>query len=441
MPYSQFTLDEVIDQMGELMDDTTFSFWTRPEITFALYEALTVFGALSSYWRQRGVFTVTPTDPSPFYELNVKLPALRPRTTTLESVVKQIQYRLLEYPSGITGAQSSGQVSVLSILQAIARARNRFCLDVHFPNNIHPNFAPVAPPDGLVSFPQSSVYVHRASWQDSGGQWANLWRQDDWVFDHSPGDWPTNAGFPEAYSEAELAPLQLQIYPPPASAGTLEAVTVDSIDMDITDPNALFDMPNEWVWAITWAAIEDLMTGGGQIIDALRGEYASQRYKQAVDVARDARSIIRLTLNGNPLLIDTLTAIDAGNPYWRNQSGQPQMAGVLYDIVAINPGIVDQNYSIGADLVVPAPLATGGEFVQIGQESLEDIMDYASHILFFKCGGKEFQDTFGMLDNFLKAVSQRKGVNAAKIRYFEPLFAQWQREQVQRPDAKVVTNA
>jgi len=438
MPYSQFTLDQLIDQMGELLDDTSFAYFTRPEITFALYEGLTVFGSLCSYWRQRGVFNIDPTDPSPFYDLSQQLPALRPRTTTLDTVVKIIQYRLLESPTGIAGTDGSGQVSILSILQAVARARNRFCLDVHFPNNVHPNYAPVAPPDGLVSFPQSSVYVHRASWKDSGGQWANLWRQDDWVFDHSPGDWPTNVGFPEAYSEAELAPLQLQIYPNPANAGTLEAVTVDSVDIDITDLNSLMQLPNEWVYAVTWAAIEDLMTGGGQIIDALRGEYASQRYKQAVEFAKDARSVIRLTLNGNPLDIDTLAAIDAGNPYWRNQVGRPQMAGILYDIVAINPGIMDQQYAIGADLVVPAPLPTGGEFVQIGEESLEDILDYASHVLMFKCGGKEFQDTFGMYDNFMQAVSQRKGVNAAKIKYFQPLFGAWQREQVQRPDAVAV---
>ncbi len=438
MPYSQFTLDQLIDQMGEVLDDNLFSFWTRPEITFALYEGLTVFGSLASYWRQRGVFNVTPTDPSPFYELNLQLPALRPRTVTLDSLVKQIQYRLLESPTGIAGTDSSGQVSILSILQAIARARNQFVLDVKFPNNVHPNYAPVAPPDGLVAFPQSSVYVHRASWQDSGGQWANLWRQDDWVFDHSPGDWPTNVGFPEAYSEAELAPLQLQIYPNPANAGTLEAVTVDSVDIDIANPDTLMEVPNEWAYAILWSALSDLLSGGGQIIDALRAEYASQRYTQAVEFAKDARSVIRLTLNGNPLDVDTLAAIDAGNPYWRNQVGRPQMAGILYDIVAINPGIVDQTYAIGADLVVPAPLPTGSEFVQIGEENIDDILDYASHVLMFKCGGKEFQDTFGLYDGFMKAVSQRKGVNAAKIKYFSPLFGTWQREQIQRPDAMAV---
>jgi hypothetical protein len=34
-------------------------------------------------------------------------------------------------------------------------------------------------------------------------------------------------------------------------------------------------------------------------------------------------------------------------------------------------------------------------------------------------------------------MATRKGVNAAKIRYFEPLFGQWQREQSMRPDAKM----
>lgn len=437
--YSQTTLTVLIAQIRELLDDPAGVYWVDEEITFAVQEAMYVFGSLTSYWRTRGTFNVKPTDKSPFYLLNKQIPDLRPRTITLNSVVKQIQYRILEQASGITGTGGSGQVSIASILQSVQRARNRFVLDVHFPNSVHNPFSPVSPPGGIITFPQSSVFVHRASWQDSGGAWANLWRQDSWVFDHSSASWPSDAGTPQAYSEAEMAPLVLQMYPNPLSAGTLEAVTVDSLDVDIADPDALFDIPDEWMHAIVWAAIEDLMTGGGQIIDDLRGQYASQRYQQAVKFAQDARTVIRLTCNGNPLPIDTLAAIDAGFPYWRNQVGMPQMAGVLYDVVAINPGAVDQVYAMGADVVQAAPVpAAPGDFIQIGEENIDDIMDYVANVVMFKCGGAEFKSTMGNYDNFMRAVSLRKGVNAAKIKYLEPLFGQWQREEVERPDAMAV---
>lgn len=438
MAYSQITLTALVGQISQLQDDLSAVYWTVPEIQYAIWESLRIFGAVTAYYRQRGTWNALPTDISPFYQLNVELANLRTRTWTLNDVVLEIQYALLENPSGIAGTGGSGQVSINTILQAIQRARNRFCIDTKLPNSIHPNFAPVTPPQGLVTFPQSSIYVHRASWQDSGGAWVNLWRQDEWTFDHSqPNDWPTNAApLPKAYSEATLAPLQLQIYPNPQNAGTLEAVTVDSYLVDVANPNETLQIPDEWAWVVKYAALAEILTGGNQIVDPLRAQFAEQMYQQGVAFAKDARSLIRLTCNGNPLQIDSLAAIDAGQPYWRNQVGMPQMAGVLYDIVALNPGRVDQRYGIGADVVIPAPLPTSGQFIPIGEENLQDIIDKAVNYLLFKCGGNEFKSTMGLLDNFQRAMALRKGVNAAKIRYFEPLFGQWQRELAHRPDAK-----
>lgn len=434
--YSQITLSALIAQISTLLDDQTQAYWVPAEIQYAVYEALRVFGSLTSYWRQRGTFNINPTDKSPFYDLSALLPKLRSRATTVGQLCTEIQYHLLEQPSGVSGTGASGQVPIATILAAIQRARNRFVIDVHFPNTVHPNFEPVSPPNGLVFFDQSSVFVHRVSWQDSGGAWSNLWRDDTWSFDHSSQDWQVDPGAPNSYSEAELAPLILQMYPPPINAGTLEAVTVDSLLVDTTDGNSLMGVPDEWVYCIKYAALEEILTGGNQITDPMRAQYAAERYKQGVTFARDARSIIRLTCNGNPLLIDSLANIDAGCPYWRNQTGAPQMAGVLYDFAVINPGIADQTYGIGADVVTPAPLPTLTQYLQIGEENLQDIIDYSVNYLMLKCGGAELKNTMSLYDNFMRAVSTRKGVNAAKIRYMEPLFGQWQREEGMRPDAK-----
>lgn len=432
--YAQTTVTKFIALVRELLDDSSGVFYVDNEIILGLQESLYVFGALTGYWRKRGSFNVAPSDLSQFYSLATLLPQYRPRTIPLSQIVTEIQYHLLENPSGIAGTGMSGQISIASILQAIQRARNLFVIDCHLPNTVHPNFTNSPPPDGLVEFPQTSVFVHRASWQDSGGQWANLWRQDAWAFDKGTYQWTTEPGAPTAYSEAELAPLQLQIYPPPLSAGNLEAVTVDSLEMDITDPNALFGLPDEWVHAVKWAALADILTGGGQITDDLRGQYCTQRYQQAVTFAKDARTIIRLTCNGLPLPIDSLDAMDAGTPFWRNQPGPPQVAGVLYDLLAIGP--VDQPYNIGIDVVQAAPVPVNpGDFLPIGDENLDDILSYVANYLTLKCGGNEFKSTMVNYDQFMKAVSTRKGVNAAKIVYLEPLLGQWQREEGVRPDA------
>jgi hypothetical protein len=436
--YQQILLSALITQILSLLDDSGGLYWQAAECQFAIWEALRVFGATTAFYRQRGTFNIKPTDPNaPYYDMSALLPALRSRSWSLGQMVTEIQYHLLENPSGIGGAGASGQIPIIAILAAIQRARNRFVIDCRLPNAIHPNFQSVSPPNGLVQFPQSSVFVHRVAWQDAGGGWANLWRDDAWVFDHSDETWPVDPGMPEAYSEAELSPLQLQMYPPPQNAGTLEAVTVDSLLIDTSNAASTFNIPDEWTHAVKYAAMEELLTGGNQLTDQLRAQYCGQRYQQAVAFARDARSIIRITCNGNPLPIDSMAAMDAGQCFWRNQAGPPQMAGILYDIAIINPATPDQQYGMGADLVTPAPLPGLNQYVPIGEENLQDIIDYSVNYLLLKCGGVEFKSTMSLLDNFQRAMATRKGVNAAKIRYFEPLFGQWQREQSMRPDAKM----
>jgi hypothetical protein len=230
--------------------------------------------------------------------------------------------------------------------------------------------------------------------------------------------------------------LKLQLYPPPINQGTAEVITVDSLQIDITNPNVTFNVPDEWVHAIKYAALTDLFSAESQLHDPLRYQYVALRYQQAVDAVKSAKSVLRLLLNGVPLPIDTLAALDAASPYWRNQTGPPQMGGVLYDFVAVSPGLPDQAYGIAADVAQSAPLPAAGAagYIQMGYEDIPHLIEYAMPYLTFKCGGKEFQDTFSQYDAYMSAVARRGQINKAKIRYLKPLFDQPQKEQGARPD-------
>lgn len=433
MPYSQTTLDSITSQIGENLDDTNELYWTQPEKKLAVWEALRVWGALTNYWRTRGTFTTVAN--TPYYDLSAQLPLLRPRVWTLNQVVTQIQYMLLEAPSGISGAGMSGQVSVASILQAVQRARNRFVLECKFPYSVGSTIPVNATPDGLIQIPDSCMYLHRAGWQDlTSGTWANLWRQDAWAIDHNQIDWTQNPGRPVCYSESELSPVQIQLDPAPIAAGNLEIITVDSLQIDITDPNATFDIPDEWIHAVLYCALSDLLCADSQINDPFRGQYAQMRYDQAVDATKMARCMTRLMLNGNPLQLDSFAAMDAAMPTWRNQTGQPQVAGAQYDFLAL-ANVPDAVYGMTADVVQAAPLPTAGsDFIQIGYEDIPHIVDYCVHHLMFKCGGTEFKSTFADYDDYMKSAASRGRINAAKIRYLEPVFGQPQKDQQMRPD-------
>lgn len=435
MPYTDITLSQYISRISSLMDDTGAQYWTVPEIRLAVWEALRVWGAYTNYWRDRGTFSISPSDPTPYYDLSSLLPTLRSRSYTLGQMVKEMQLCLLEAANGISGSGMSGQVSVGALLTAIQVARNRFVLDAHLPISVHSAEVNPPPLTGMVEFSQSSVFVHRASWLDKkSGAWTNLWREDAWSIDKGNPEWTVEPGLPRVYSEAENAPLKMQLSPAPSNVGTLETLSVDSFDIDLTNSNATFGVPDEWVHAIKYSALSYLLYGEGQIKDPLRAEYAESRYQQAVGLAKDARSVIRLLVNNLPISLDSLASVDAGSPYWRNQSGPPQGMGVLYDILTCTPGIPSGVFGAAVDVVRSAPLPSDADFMPVGGEELDHITDEVTHTLVFKCGGQDFKSTFQGHDSFMKAVALRNGVSAAKIKYISALFGQPQKEWRERPD-------
>lgn len=434
MAYTQYTLAELAVQLGVLLDDTSERYWVRAEKYYAIWEALRYWGAITSYWRARGTFNLTSSPaPVPYYDLSTALPTLRSRAWTLDQMVQEVQYQCLEAANGISGTGMSGQISVASILEAISGARNQFVIDMQLPYSYHAAFA--APGGGgMVEFPQASVYVHRAAWQDNlSGTWTTVRREDAWAIDRANPEWTLNPGQPQVFSESENAPLRLQLAPAPAASGVLEAITVDSLIIDTTDPAATFEVPDEWVHAIKYAALAQILSAESQAKDVVRAQYASMRYQQSVELAREARSIMRVMLENVPLPIDSFAAIDAALPYWRNQVGQPYIGGVMYDFLVVAP-LPNLAYGVAVDVVRSAPLPAAGDYVQIGAEDLDHILDYARHNLTFKCGGKEFESTFQQYDDFMTAAAARGRINKAKIRYLVPLLGQAQKEDAERPN-------
>jgi hypothetical protein len=460
--YSQYTLGSLSDQLGVLLDDERGLYWSTSEKYYAIWEALRVWGALTSYWRARGSITANPEltwadltfpwssanfpwNSSPlhtWYDLSAVLPTLRTRTWTLNQLTQEIQFACLEAANGISGAGMSGQISIASVLRSIQRARNQFVIDSRFPYIVSylPQTPP--PPQGTLVLPNTIVYTHRLAWRDQwNGEWTNLWRTDEWATDHADPDWTLKPGSPLQYSESELAPLTVQFSPAPQNPGVLEVVSVNSLQIDLDNPNALFQVPDEWIHAIKYAALQDIFSAESQNKDTLRAQYCQMRYEQAMDFAKNARSLIRLMLNGVPLPIDSMAAIDSGIPFWRNQAARPYLAGALYDMFALAP-VPDRAYGLTADVVQSAPIPLAAtDPIPLGPEDIPHIIDYVTHILTFKCGGKEFQDSFAQYDSFLSAVEGRVGIDKVKLRYLSPLLGQAQKETAERPDKMEKVNA
>lgn len=432
--YTQYTLSSLTTEISNLLDDIAQVYWTPSEIQYAVQEALYVWGALTSCWRSTESFpTVVNTT---YYDLSVQLPDIRTRNWTLGQMVTDIQYAILEAPNGISGSGMSGQTSITAILNAINRARNRFILDTVLPFSVTTIDVASPPTNGIVNFGETVGYLHKASWQDTAsGTWYNLFRQDNWAADAALNNWLANPNIPRVFTESNDAPLALQLVPPAQNAGTLEIVNVASLMLDLTSGSTTFDVPDEWIHAIKWGALSSLLSSESKINDPLRAAYAEMRYNQAVSFAANAKSIIRMTYNNVPLMIDTLFEIDTTDWTWRNQSGPPQTVGVMYDLIAVNPGMPDNVYTLVTDVVQAAPIPmSGSDDIQVGPEDIDHLIKYICHILTFKCGGKEFQSSYDHYNDFMTAVSFRNSILKAKIQFLKPTDEQPTVEEADRPD-------
>ena len=419
MSYAQTTQAQLASAVLQSLNDPGGIQWVTDEVNRAINEALLTWGAMTSYWRDRGQFPTAAN--TGFYDLRVELPTLRSQTFTFNDLITEIQYHLDEAPTGFALTNQTSQFTSIQILDALKRAANEFSLDakVTFEQSSTPG---VNGP--RFSLPDTTVAIARVSWADSiTGIIRALRREDAWSEDAINPLWTTQAGLPFAFSAAETPPVTLQLYPPPLNAGTLNLIFSDSEDYSAAASGTVFPVPNEFIPAVKWRAIYSLLSTQGQGYDPFRAKYCAERYTSIDKLSEQMRSVIRVQVNGTQIPLDTMAALDAARPFWQNKQGRPNFAGCLYDIIALSDVPKNNSYSISCDVVRSAPLPTApGDFIQVGYEELPYILDFARHILSFKLGGEEFQTSFALYDNVIDGATQRNKILSSQARYLKDLF-------------------
>jgi hypothetical protein len=431
MPYTQYTRSQFKSEVLQSM--RAGSYWSGAEVDSALNEALLYWGALTSYWRERGSFSAGNS--IPYYDLSIELPGLRARTYTLGTLTQEIQYALQEPASGVSGAGMTTQFSIDQFVNALIRSRNQFVLDSRLPYSINSPIPLSSPPAGRTALPDEIALIGHASWGDeSTGIIYPLRREDGWSEDSANPLWTLEPSIPFAYSMAETRPVEIQFYPIPLAAGTLELIAVQTIPMAVAD-GTLFQVPNEFAFAIKYLALSSLLSTQNEGFDPLRAKYSMERYQQLIAISQSMRSVIRVQVNDRPIPLDTLSNLDAMRPTWRNIPGETNYSACIYDILALS-NLPNQTIGITCDVVRSAPLPpSDADYIQVGREEISYLMDYVRHILCFKIGGSEFVATMPLYDRFLSAATQRNSLLAIKARYMTPLFGQSAYEESNAPAA------
>lgn len=434
MPYTATSWSSLRSQLADRLGDPNKIFWVDAELKILTKEALRTFGLCSGFWRERGTFpTVASTV---FYDLPTELPSLLSYTVTDRDIIQQLQYHLLESATSQSSWSGTEMFTLDDLSSAIQHRRDQFLADTGIVvNRSIVNVA--SPPGGRQTLDESIIDVRRAAWLGASpiDYYRPLWRSDERMLTAYDRNWSVDPNTPETFSIMAPPPLELQLAPVPLDAGQLELLTVDSgSDLDPATAATVIDVPDDLTPAVKWGALADLLGYDGNAADVARAIYAESRYQQYVQLARMLPVVISAELNGIPTIPVTLQSLESCEPNWENRSGSPlDLALAAPNLVAINP-VPDSVYSVTVDVARKSVLpALDGDFIQIGREQLDMILDYAEHLALFKVAGTEWHQTERQAQNFLiQSLTYNHRISAAA----KSSFASSMQSQRQKQDTK-----
>jgi len=162
-------------------------------------------------------------------------------------------------------------------------------------------------------------------------------------------------------------------------------------------------IPNDWVHILKWGALAYLLNTESNAKDNSRAKYCEERFKLGKIMLQNASALLAMRCNNVPLQVDSVMAGDQYNTRWQAQaSNTPQYAYQTgLNLVALSPAPWS-TCSMTATVVENAPLPVDPtDFVQVSQDVLDTLLDYAQHLAAFKMGGAEFSATMPMLERFM----------------------------------------
>ena len=399
MAYTAPTLAQAKAALAARLNDVDQVHWSTVELGIYLTEALRVWSAWTSHWRESAALATVQAQA--FYDLSTALPTLRPLTVTNWQAVTQIEYMLQEPPTP-TAWTGTAQFTLAQVSQALQRRRDTF-LQLTGAVLTRAVTAYAASASGKLALDESVLLVHRAAWRPTAGasnQFLQaLRRTDEWSGDHFRRTWVAQ-GVPIGYSTAGTPPLQLQLMPPPLDAGELDLISV-SRGEQFTDPTieALLGVPDDWAWVVVYGALADLMGGDGMQADPLRADYCEKRWEQGVAMAQSASSVVSARISGVPVSIGSLADADSFSPMWQLLSGTPlrvMLAG--QNLLATWPPANADAIVVDLDVVRNAPIPVAdADVLQVGADLYDTVLDIAQCSATFKEGGGQNQQAQGLL--------------------------------------------
>lgn len=443
MSYGHITFAQAKVQLAERLSDTGNVFFTDTatysEIGGYIQEALRTFNAMTGYWRNRGTFATDAN--TAWYDLATKLSSLRGYTLYDRDLLTQMQYHLLEKTDTAGWTWAGTEMFTLDdVTQALTRRRNQFLLETGCVLAVVTQASGVAPVGRVGLTSDSIIEVRRLAWKDLSNVYTSLWRDDDFSANAFNVGWSlTPVVTPSSYSVSVTPPLTVQIIPVCQNIGTLEMVVCQCPAALNPVAGVKLNIPDDYAWAVKFGALADLLGREGSSRDPMRAQYCERRYQEGVELARLAAMTVKASMpvaaNESPLRVSTVAELDAFRAGWQNESGVPDTVAIAgFNLLGLAKVPDATPYSVTVDLIQNAVVpAAAGDFLQIGREELDVILDYAQHLAAFKQGGAEFMATAIHYDRLRRLAVIRNEQLRAASSFADILDDQTRKAELQVP--------
>lgn len=377
--------------LSNRLDDPDAVMWVDLELDANLQTAFRIFQSITGFWRERATFNTTAN--TVFYDLYATpslVPAVAPVLTELD-VLYPVQYALWE-PRSSTWAGASAHLVEDDVTAALTRSRNRLLDDTGCRVAYHSPFV-VPAGDGRVDLSaevsDSVIDVVRAQWISQRGAYSSVRKQTPTEV-RSFQRLTTAAPIPFGYDVVTGSPLMLQLLPAPTDNGRLELVTVDA-GADFDGSGQALYVPDNLSWGVVFGALADIYGHGGAVHSPGQRRIAQWMYEFAVTAAKQLPVVLSVEINGETEHPNPIAGYDNERPGWQGKTAGvpvvPLIAGP--NLLAISPTPDTSTYSVTVDVAATAPSYGDTDFVQVGRELLEALLDCGEFVSRFKLGGYE----------------------------------------------------
>lgn len=435
MSYSTTTYAQAKTLLANRLGDPDKVFWTDEELGFYIKDALQHWSLLAQYWKDFDTFNTTSGQP--FYKLSTQTD-LRAYTLTDTDLIKIIQYHLMEPATG-TSWTGSEQFSYQQVLDAIKRQRDKLLLETAAALQFDlVNSA--SPPVDHVQIDESVIDIRRVAWLPADGTYSTL-RQRGPVSRRSFN--PRAAytpSIPTTYAKANQPYVSIELSPPANTSGQLHIITGRSKG-SLDGQGTTLDVPDDFIPTLKWGVIADLLSSE-KAADYARAEYAESRWQEGISAARLSPVLWSVRINEKDTSVTSLLELDSFRPNWQNTQGTPySVAAAGSDLIALSP-VPDDVYGLLVNVTRRPILPTlDSEWLQIGQEYIDILLDYCIHLACFKQGGDMFGSTGAQLSAFTSAAAAHNNRLQAQDLDTLSMSDQSSREERWRPRTEAALKA